>query len=346
MINNNSTFKEDDVTLLFTDITGKIEPLATKEREVLIQSGVHYSEMLPLESKPSKHYIKQYYNALYNFSLETAKAVANVSEKIFFLKGKNVVLVSLARAGTPIGILIKRYLMQKYNLDVMHYSISIIRGRGIDKNAMKYILQKHDAKDIQFVDGWTGKGAILNELSEAINEFISHYDKSTLLAVLSDPANITDVYGTHDDIPIASSFLNSTVCGLMSRTILHRSLQPTDFHGIVFHTAFKDEDRTYEFIDKISSYFYKIKKTGIDEVTEIAKKFDIQNINFIKPGIGETTRVLLRRLPDIILVSENASEKLISHILVLAKEKNVPIVRYPLENYQVCGIIKDISSDL
>ena len=42
-----SSYLESDVTLLLKDISGQVTPLPTKEREKLIQSGVHYCEMLP-----------------------------------------------------------------------------------------------------------------------------------------------------------------------------------------------------------------------------------------------------------------------------------------------------------
>ena len=81
-----------------------------------------------------------------------------IDREILKRHDKNVVLVSLARAGTPIGILAKRYIKQRYNLDLPHYTISIIRDRGIDINAIKYIINKHkDSSKIQFIDGWTGK---------------------------------------------------------------------------------------------------------------------------------------------------------------------------------------------
>lgn len=343
---NRSTFHPDDVTLLLTDITGKIEPKPTAEREALIQKGVHYSEMLPLEYKPSERYISEYYHALEEFSAETAAAVMTVAEKIHFMKNDRAVLISLARAGTPIGILIKRYLYQKYHYIVPHYTISIVRGRGIDRAAMQYILKKHPAENLQFVDGWTGKGAILNELSSAVTEFIGPHEKRSLLAVLADPANITDVCGTHEDIPIASSFLNSTVCGLMSRTILHPSMNNNQFHGVVYFDNLKSEDKTYEFIEKIESRFQFFSASGMNEVQKIAADFGIKDINFVKPGIGETTRVLLRRVPDMVLIAENALPKYVSHIIQLAEEKQVPVIRYPLKQYQACGIIKTLSADL
>ena len=52
-----SSYLESDVTLLLKDISGQVTPLPTKEREKLIQSGVHYCEMLPLEYKPTEKYL-------------------------------------------------------------------------------------------------------------------------------------------------------------------------------------------------------------------------------------------------------------------------------------------------
>ena len=148
-----TSYLDKDVTILLKDITGLVEPLPTKERERLIQSGVHYSEMLPLEYEPSEKYLKAYYDALSRYAEITAKAVGSVSEKIYSGKGNNITLVSLARAGTPVGILIKRFLEAKYKSSVPHYTISIIRGKGIDKNAVNYILERHSPESIQFVDG-------------------------------------------------------------------------------------------------------------------------------------------------------------------------------------------------
>ena len=110
--NNQSTFYPEDVTLLLTDITGKIEPLPTAQREALIQGGIHYSEMLPLEYKPSEQYSAEYYRSLEAFSVKTAQCVIVLAEKIYIAKNKRAVIVSLARAGTPIGILIKKIQCQ------------------------------------------------------------------------------------------------------------------------------------------------------------------------------------------------------------------------------------------
>ena len=109
-----SSYKQEDVILLLKDITGLVEPQSTEEREKLIQAGKHYCEMLPIEYVPSEKYMEVYKEALHNYSHQTAQAVGRLADKIIEKRGKDVVLVSLARAGVPIGILVKHYIKKKY----------------------------------------------------------------------------------------------------------------------------------------------------------------------------------------------------------------------------------------
>lgn len=347
-----TSYRPEDVTILLKDISGSIEPMSTEQREKKIQSGTHYCEMLPLEYQPSDEYVRLYEYALKNFSRETADGVRIAAEKIFADK-KAPVLVSLARAGLPAGIMMKHYLEKKYGVTVPHFAVSIIRGKGIDRNAMKYILDRYDGKRIQFVDGWTGKGAIQNQLNEAMKEYPQIDPR---VAVIADPAGITPFCGTHDDFLIASSCLNSVVSGLISRTVLRDDLiGPEDFHGAVYYGNFADSDRSYEFIDSVEACmtYEDISHgteeiphfTGYDEALGIKDSLNISDINFIKPGIGETTRVLLRRVPYKILIAEDCPEKYVAHIIELAREKNVPVEKYPLKRYRCCGIIRNMPSD-
>ena len=340
----------EDVVLLLKDITGSVQPQPTAEREKLIQSGKHYSEMLPIEYVPTEKYMAVYREALEKYAKQVADAVGVLSDRIMEARGRDVVLVSLARAGTPVGILIRRYIRLKYKTDVPHYSISIIRGRGIDGNAMRYLLDRYRPEQLLFVDGWIGKGAILGELEKDVRDY-PHV--SPEIAVVADPAGVTELCGTHEDILIPSSCLNSTVSGLISRTFLRDDIiGEKDFHGAVYYGELKDSDLSYEFIETIEKNFFvedpvlssesrependrpekkenrELKKSrpeekesrdiqnvrlegkgadstetsvlrgkGIDEVREIAAFFGIEDINFVKPGIGETTRVLGRRVP-------------------------------------------------
>lgn len=347
-----SSYLTEDVILLLKDITGLIQPQSTEEREKLIQSGRHYSEMLPVEYVPTEEYMMVYRETLGRYAKQVADAIGVLSDKIVAARGKDSVLVSLARAGTPIGILIRRYIRLKYKTEMPHYSISIIRGRGIDNNAMEYLLARYRPEQLLFVDGWVGKGAILGELEKDLKAYPR---VSPEIAVVADPAGMTELCGTHEDILIPNSCLNSTVSGLVSRTFLRDDIiGEKDFHGAVYYGELKDVDLSYEFIETIEKNFTvegfslsaetgngRPKEKGIDEVRRIAASFGIEDINFVKPGIGETTRVLLRRVPWKVLIDERYREDPeLDHVVRLAEEKHVPVEYYSLTHYKCCGIIK------
>lgn len=356
-----TSYAPGDVTVLLQDVAGRVPILDTQERERLNQQGVHYSEMLPLEYVPSPRYMELYWQSVSELSKATAHAVALLAEKIHRYK-EQPVITSLARAGTPLGILVKRYLAYKYNISVPHYSISIIRGKGIDEKAMETITDTHSARDIIFLDGWVGKGAINKVLRESVDYLVTkdparykHLDST--LAVLSDPASVTRLYGTRQDFLIPSACLNATVSGLLSRTVKTSEMLNNELHGAIYYGENKEADVSNSFLDTVTKYFSDIKPDyfspsqaesdenfkGIEEVQQIAQEYGIKDINKIKPGVGETTRVLLRRLPDRVLLSPRANERYIKHIHQLCIEKNIPIEIYPFKKYNVCGIIKEIA---
>ena len=349
-----SSYNKNDVIILLKDITGLVTPLDAEEREKLIQSGKHYSQMLPIEYIPGDKYIEIYEKTLAVSAKEVANAVAVLAKKLIEHFGENLTLVSLARAGTPIGILLKRYFSSIYNVNPEHYTISIIRDKGIDKNAMKYILKKHAPETLVFVDGWVGKGAILKELKLALSEFEG---VSSDIAVLADPAYVTPLCGTHADILIPSACLNSTVCGLISRTYSDDEIiKDGDFHGAIYYEEFKDEDRSASFIAEIEKHFdypktccalkeaENMPNSGLAETQKVAGDFGIKDINMVKPGIGETTRVLLRRVPYKILINPIFADSFeLAHIYQLAREKGVDIENYPMKNYKCIGIIKKLT---
>lgn len=352
------SYKEEDCIFLIKNMNGLLEEQNNLEREYAMQNGTHYSEMLPIEYMPTKEYMTLYKSTLEETAEEIAYYTGVVAELIYRKKGKEAVIVSLARAGTPIGVLIKRYLAYKYQINVPHYSVSIIRDKGIDENALLYILKTHPYGEIQFVDGWTGKGVIGRTLTKACKEFEDKYGVilDDTLAVLCDPGECTSVYGTRADFLVPSACLNATVSGLMSRTFLRADLiGPYDFHGAKFYKEWEQVDVSNDFVDTISARFTQLdigeedlinkeigEFTAAQSVENIRKHFDISTINRVKPGVGETTRVLLRRVPWKILVKDKENKNL-KHILLLAEDRGVPIEIYKEMCYSCCGLIKDMS---
>ena len=165
------SYAAGDVAWLLKDLSDAGLEAPTAEREAAIQSGkAHYAESLPIEFQPDEAYTALFHRAVADSASRLAHAVGLVCGLVCAERGfdpaRPPVLVSLARAGTPVGILMKRWLAGA-GIDAPHYTISIVRGRGIDANALAWIAARHDSADVVFVDGWTGKGfvqAIINNL--------------------------------------------------------------------------------------------------------------------------------------------------------------------------------------
>jgi hypothetical protein len=359
------SYAAEEVSWLLTDLSSVPLEADTVARERAIQSGrAHYAESLPIEYQPDQTYRELFRTVLAESARRLAMAVGVVTELVLAERGDDVVLVSLARAGTPIGILMRRWVLQRYGNQLPHYAMSIVRDRGIDTTALDFLISHHDPTSVVFVDGWTGKGAIVRELSAALRDYetTSKIRFNDDLAVLADPGHCVRTYGTRDDFLIASACLNSTVSGLVSRTVLNRCiLKPDDFHGAKFYRELAGDDQSATFLDSVSAHFAAVIAdvrhglthlddadrtptwTGMAAVERIQQQYGISNINFVKPGIGETTRVLLRRVPWRIVVRDfEAPEH--RHIRLLAEARNVPLVHDPELAYSCVGLIKDITT--
>ncbi|MCZ0995554.1 TRSP domain-containing protein [Streptomyces noursei] len=365
-----SSYAPEEVGWLLQDLSDVTLEAPTEEREEAIQrGGAHYAESLPVEYQPSEEYQELFHAALDASAGRIARAVGTVTETVLAERGPRPVLVSLARAGTPVGILMRRWAAHTRGLDLPHYAVSIVRGRGIDTTALRWLAAHHDPADVVFVDGWTGKGAITRELAGALADF-TEYPGSTAypgsagrpgfdprIAVLADPGGCVTTYGTRDDFLIPSACLNSTVSGLVSRTVLRADLVgPDDFHGAKFYRELAGADLSAEFLDTVAARFTEVADAVADDVRKLAaadrtptwagwaaverisQEYGIHDINLVKPGVGETTRVLLRRVPWRILARRGAGSDL-DHVRLLAEQRGVPVEEVDELPYTCVGLI-------
>ncbi|MGL4741053.1 MAG: cysteine protease StiP domain-containing protein [Sarcina sp.] len=343
---------KSDCEFLLKDLNNMLEEISIEKKEELIAKGISYSNFISREIDLGIEIDTLFLNMLETKKGLIANYIAMVAEQIYLEKGNDLVLVSLARAGTPYGILIRRYLKFKYNVDIKHYSVSIIRGKGIDFNAIKYIIKQNKNCDIQFVDGWTGKGSIINELQRSILKFNEDFDCSLdfSLAVIADPAKVSKYYGTREDIAVPNSILNSTVSGLISRTVLNSNfIKEADFHGAI-NIKYLKHDYSNIYVDKISEEFKSLdyinlfrEETDLNYarkvVLDIKSKYQVQDINKIKLSIGEASRVLLRRKAKILLLKD-INDKEVKQLVVLAKKKGTKIEEYKDSDYRAIAIIE------
>ncbi|MFZ2175240.1 MAG: cysteine protease StiP family protein [Rhodococcus sp. (in: high G+C Gram-positive bacteria)] len=358
------SYAADEVRWLLKDLSHVDLEADVAERELRIQAGdAHYAESLPIEYQPDAQYRELFEKVLQDSAIRLARAVGTVTDLVLAERGRDITLVSLARAGTPVGVLMRRWARDVHGLEVPHYAVSIVRDRGIDARALDYLAQHHDPKNVVFVDGWTGKGAIARELSQALAEYRetggAEFDAD--LAVLADPGNCVRTFGTRDDFLIASACLNSTVSGLVSRTVLNDTLiGPGDFHGAKYYAHLVGEDVSNHLLDTVSGSFADVREHvpgdvedllrsdrtpswgGWKSVEAVREQYGISSVNFVKPGVGETTRVLLRRVPWRVLVRDlDAPEH--AHIRLLAAARSVPVEEVSDLAYSCMGLIKDLS---
>lgn len=355
------SYRPDDVEFLLKRLAQ--QPFVdVAHKEQLIQSGArHYSEMLSPEALPSARYLQVFEDAFAANRQQMAQDCLSLAALIAARRTGPITLVSLVRAGTPVGVILKHLLHKVMGLQVTHYSVSIIRDRGIDQVALQHILdQGHAPQSIVFIDGWTGKGVISRVLTEAIDDFNQRHQVAidNGLYVLSDLAGSAACAASSSDYLIPSSILNATVSGLVSRSVLNESIGPGDFHGCVYYddSGFKAHDQSRAFADGlIADGVALADRDGIPKAAPIDRaqaaaisaaflratmaQYGINDVNLIKPGIGEATRVLLRRVPRLLILRDPDAPD-VAHLKLLAAEKSVRQIVDADLPYQAVSLIR------
>lgn len=350
----------DDCTFLLkligpADIS-KIETTDLAAQEADIQSGkAPYWLRVSREKPPEQEQLALYRQAMNANKVRFTRDIAALANAAYKLhrQSAEVTIVSLARAGTPVGVLLNRALKVR-GVTSYHYSISIVRDKtiGLDLNALKWICQNHDPESILFVDGWTGKGGMTLQLAESVKAFndANGTKVSDSLWVVSDLAGYAHYSADFADYLLPYSVFNGVVSGLVSRTIYNpRVLAADDFHGAYLLENLKDYDLTNAFIDEIwtilkllmeqpkhlpeanifSAEALSRQSLAKRTVQHLMEDFQITDPNRIKIGIGEATRAMTRRLPQALILS-NPNEPDIQHLLAKAQSLGVKILESPL----------------
>lgn len=368
------SYLASDVTVLL-DIVDKdaVADVPVSQKEALIQSGQrHYSDMLTLENAPTAMHEQLYQQALAQGTTRTATDIVNLAYTLHHIFQQTVslqcplILVSLVRAGLPIGVLLQRALADadsSYALPSVHYGISIIRDRGLDTVALQMILDSYPDSPIVFVDGWTGKGAIYQELARSLDIFsdlnhpnfanIFHQDKDVIpLLTLADPAGVAWLAASEEDWLIPSGLLNSTVSGLISRSLYTEP--QSELHRSVFYDNLVAVDHSLAFVEQIDStrralstspqYLQTFKQPRYqtaDLIDMLAAEYDISNRNRIKPTIAEATRAILRRDPErILLATADHPDTVLLRHLCSERDINITVLGAKILPYQAITLIK------
>ena len=359
------SYAPDDCRFLLTPI--ETEFVSVEEKERRIQSGeAHYSEMIHREPAPSATYLRMFETLCQRYAQRMANEIRVLARELVADFGRSetpLTLVSLVRAGTPAGALLRRAIIEYEDQACDHYSVSIIRDRGIDATALDYLLDEAgaDPRRIVFVDAWTAKGVITRELRHDMaryNTARKAHGKSAIparLAVISDIGGTADYAATCEDYAIPSGVLNATVSGLVSRSVLNHQVPDGAFHGCVVYDELEDQDHSQTFVERIAQHFPdadpdayakvqncdRLRQQALmqEMLAQIQREYGITDINHVKPGVAEATRVMLRRVPALLIVRDLEHPD-VEHLLRLAEEKQVSVMADTRLPFLACSLIK------
>jgi hypothetical protein len=349
------SYRAGEVTLLFTDLTGVISPVGMDEvvDRARRTAGAGHRGVVPMEEPPSPRAMALFGEllaagagrvALLGCVLARRIAASCAAER---RAGGEVVLASIARAGTPVGVILARLLRERYRTRCAHYSVSLVPGLGLDRAALAYITERHPPGAVRFVDAWSGKGGIARVLTgelttagEALGVRVS-----TELALLSDPGQASSLAGTRTDVLVPSAVLNAPVSGGFSRSFVPEGLGAGEFHAAIGYPELSSYDVSREFVEAICAAAERIaeadvtaalaasseapcppRASGWGFAEALAVEFDTPNmLNFVKPGLNETCRTLVARRPAVVLLDPDKPSPAQTAIRELATEAGVPL---------------------
>lgn len=366
------SYRADDVTFLLK--VTQMQPTPVEQKELLIQTGQkHYSQMISVEKPPTEAHLRYFDFALQHGAQRLAREVQRLARGLIsYFPQKEIVLISLVRAGVPLGVLLKHQIAKTQ--PCVHYGLSIIRDRGIDFAALEAIIQQHGAQHIVFVDGWTGKGAISRELQRSLAHYPELLDPITQiprLVTLADLGGYSWLTASTDDWLIPFGLLGSTISGLTSRSILPDDIDFADakkncfdfnfWHQCEFYQHLQPYDLSTKFIDQILDLIelypddlnidfdekarLKQQQYSADIIQQLALDYQVNQINRIKPSIAEATRAVLRRVPERILVRDDQDPQ-VQLLLHFAQQQQIPVdvLAERLGPYRAVTLIKKIEN--
>jgi len=349
------SYLPQDVHFLLQPVQIDMTPVDQKEQ--LIQSGArHYSDMLSQEPAPTAWHLDLFARALDQGAGRLAREVTMLAKALIArFPHTPVVLTSLVRAGVPLGVMLQQTL-RALGKHSYHYGISIIRDRGIDTVALAWIEARHGTEGIVFVDGWTGKGAITDELIRSL-QHRAGYPAQPRLVVLADPCGRSWLAASDDDWLIPFGIMGAPVSGMISRSVWSEQ----GLHGCVNCDHLAQYECSRQLVDVVAACrhtlnidvipacdWQPIQKAHLKLNSEqvmgfLAAKYHVSSINRIKPGIAEATRAVLRRVPDHVFV-RSVDDPDVALLVYLAREKGLTITEAgdALGQYRAVTIIKKV----
>lgn len=342
------SYPPEDVTFLAE--LAEASPVGAAELRGAVGSGERaIFQMVTAEPEPDAAQLGLFRDALARNRGRLARDVRATAAALADRRPGGVALLSLVRAGVPLGILVARELRRR-GVPCRHYAVSLVREVGVDWIALDRVLADHAPGEVAFLDGWTGKGATGASLSASVAEYAAcrgvRLDGG--LHVVQDISGTAPVAGGDEDYLVPSAMLNAAVHGLVSRTILpDPSAARTRLHACAVFAAPACGDLSDGFLRAVEAAEpappasrrdpAALRQASSAFMAAVAARFGVADRNRIKPGVNEATRAAVLRVPDAVLVRD-AGDPEVAHILRAAAASSAPVLVDPAMPYAACVV--------
>ncbi len=178
--------------------------------------------------------------------------------------------------------------------------------------------------------------------------------------MLADPGRCVRTFGTREDYLVPSACLNSTVSGLVSRTVLNdRLIAPGQFHGAKFYADLAPVDLSRRFLDEVTACFEDVAArcrrgrgrphrrpagvvhgVGRGGTRQRALRHRGREPRQTRGG-GDDPRPAAPRIPWRVLVRlrRNCRTDDLAHVRLLADQRGVVVEEVPGLSYSAIGLI-------
>lgn len=349
------SYRAEDVDVL-------MDPIPVSE----LMRGMHlplvgsndWRALVESERAPSAEYMDFVRRALEANKQQLARDVIAVARRLAAVPGDEpLALVSLIRAGTAAGVLLQRTLAM-LGRNSRHYSISAVRGNRC-QNALRHILTRHAEDKLFFVDGWTGKGTVAQQVCDLVLPFNAEHGANIdpQLVVLSDLAGVAGISAGANDYLMPTAMLRAVGTGLFSPAIINDEQHGLgEFDVCLHYDNVQAADFSLGMADIVTAEIARLLPDVLDATTwgehdrAALRETSLRFVDFctgrwnipvtqVKPGICEAGRWMLTPNPRMVLMVRNPGDAEVEHLIALAFKKGSNLRVDPLLPYRAAVAI-------
>ena len=264
--------------------------------------------------------------------------------------GKTPLLIGILRAGLFVSVGLSRRMAQLGQGLAPVAAIGLFHEAGFDQQALNLALKDYPGAFPVFVDGWTGRGVVANELRRAYaawNNKPEGLPETPVLATLVDPGHHGDLWGTDRDALVECAHFSAPEVLGFSRAFI------TDpdavWSAYRYPEAYRNQGLIKAWLNVFESapVFEEHGAAAPQKLPELLE--EIADLTGTEPSqwkvnVNEVVRTFVNRQPKQVLlgITKGEAEEGLPSLLDLAQKNAVPVNYTPRlgNNYNFLAAVR------